>query len=105
MPPKIAAVASSSQSNTLAVPVLTIISGATAERLTTQPSTARFPLRTAIPPVAEYGFSIGRMISGFLLTTFSKFSAMVLPVTVISDVSKRFFLVSSFITAGTPPAR
>ena len=52
-PPLMAAMASSSQSNTLAGPSCTIISGATAERFTTAVSGARFPFSTAMPPVSE----------------------------------------------------
>ena len=46
---------------------LTSISSTTAERLTTQLSGAIFPRRTAMPPVVLYGFSTGRITSGFLL--------------------------------------
>ena len=76
-----------------------VISGTTAERLTTAVSGARFPFRTAIPPVLLYGFSTGRMISGFLLTHPLMFSPTVFPVTVIHSVCSRFSLFSSFITA------
>ena len=81
-----------------------VISGTTAERLTTAVSGARFPFRIAIPPVWLYGLSIGRITSGFLLTQPLIFSPTVLPVTVMQSRFKRFFLDSSFITAYTPPA-
>ena len=86
MPPLIAAMASSSQSNTLAGPSCTSISGTTAERFTTHESGAILPLNTAIPPVAEYGLSIGLIISVSLLTHPSIFSPTVLPVAVIKSV-------------------
>ncbi len=85
LPPLIAAIASSSQSNTLAGPSCTIIESATAERFTTDPSGARFPLRTASPPVLLYGLSSGLITSGFLLTHPLMFSPMVSPVTVIQS--------------------
>ena len=103
-PPFMAAIASSSQSNTLAGPVCTIISGTTAERFTTQPSGARFPLRTASPPFFIYGLSIGRMTSGFLFTAFFMLSPMVFPVTVMQSRFNRPASPSSFMTAYTPPA-
>ena len=53
----IASTASSSELNTLAGPSWTNISGSTADLFTTAPSTAKFPLSTAIPPVLLYGFS------------------------------------------------
>ena len=58
LPPLIAAIASSSQSKTLAGPSCTSISGATAERFTTPVSGARFPFRIASPPVWLYGFCL-----------------------------------------------
>ena len=66
-PPFIAAIASSSQSNTLAGPSCTSISSTTAERLTTEPSGARLPERTARPPVLLYGLSTGLITSSSLL--------------------------------------
>ena len=48
---------------------------------------------------------MGRMISGSRFFAPSRFSAIVLPVQVITEVSSRPFFVSSFITAYTPPAR
>ena len=99
LPPVMAAIASSSLLNTFAGPLCTSISLATALRFTTQRSGARLPLRTAMPPVSLYGWSMGRMMSVFLLIHPLMFSAMVLPVTVITSVWSRFFLVSSFSTA------
>ena len=81
-----AAIASSSQSKTRAGPECWSISGATAERFTTQESGARLPRSTAMPPVLLYGFSTGRMTSGFLFTLFAIFSPTVLPVQVIKSV-------------------
>ena len=104
LPPFMAAIASSSQSNTLAGPSWTSISSTTAERFTTHESGAMLPLRTAIPPVTLYGLSIGLITSGFLFTQSLIFSPTVLPVTVIRSRLRRFFLESSFITAYTPPA-
>ena len=103
-PPLIAAIASSSLSNTLAGPSCTIISSTTAERLTTLPSGARFPERTARPPVLLYGLSTVRITSGLRFTAFAIFSPTVLPVTVIQSVCKSPISASSFITAYTPPA-
>ena len=85
-PDLIASVASSSLSKILAGPSCTSISAQTAERFTTLPSGARFPLSTARPPVSLYGLSIGRITSGFLLTHPSMFSPSVFPVTVIHSV-------------------
>ena len=51
-PPLIASTASSSLLNTFAGPEWTSISLSTAPSFTTDPSGARFPLRTAIPPVS-----------------------------------------------------
>ena len=104
LPPLIAAIASSSQSNTLAGPSCTIISGTTAERFTTPESGARLPFNTAIPPVSLNGLSIGLITSVLRLTASAIFSPTVLPVAVIRSVLRRFFLVSSFITAYIPPA-
>ena len=56
--PNIASIASSSESNTLAGPLWFSISSRTADFLTTAPSKAKFPFKTAIPPVSLYGFSI-----------------------------------------------
>ena len=56
-----AAMASSSLSNTRAGPVWVSISGATALRFTTQPWGARLPQRICSPPVGEEGSSMGRM--------------------------------------------
>ena len=86
MPPLIAAIASSSQSNTLAGPSCTNISSTTAERFTTLPSGARLPFKTAKPPVGVYGLSIGRITSGFLFTAPAIFSPTVFPVTVKQSV-------------------
>ena len=96
--------ASLSSLNTRADPVWFISSGAQAERFTTVPSGARFPNKTAIPPLSLNGFSIGRRISGFLFFTPLMFSAIVFPVAVIKDVLIRFFFASSARTACTPPA-
>ena len=104
LPPLIAAIASSSHSNTRAGPSCTIISSTTAERFTTLPSGARFPLSTARPPVLLYGFSTVLMTSVFLLTASLMFSPSVLPVTVMQSVCKRPMSASSFMTAWTPPA-
>ncbi len=49
-PPIIPAMASGSDSNMMAFPSLTIISGATADCFTTAPPGARFPRRMASPP-------------------------------------------------------
>ena len=100
-----ARMASSSQSNTRAGPVWTSISCATADCLTTQPSGARLPLSTAMPPVGEKGFSRGRMTSGFRFSTPARFSATLLPVQVRHVVSSSPARVSSAMTAYTPPAR
>ena len=51
LPPLMAAMASSSQSKTLAGPSCTIISSHTALFFTNPPSGARFPVSTASPPV------------------------------------------------------
>ena len=99
-----ASVASSSLSKILAGPSCTSISSHTAERFTTLPSGARFPFRTASPPVSLYGSSMGRMTSGFRFSHPLIFSPTVLPVTVMQSRLSRFFLLSSFITAYTPPA-
>ena len=98
-PPLIAAIASSSHSNTLAGPSCTIIESATAERLTTEPSGARFPLRTARPPVLLYGLSNGLITSGFLFTQPLIFSPTVFPVTVIQSSCNKPSSLNSFITA------
>ena len=103
-PPRIAAIASSSDSKTLAGPSCLSISGTTADLLTTEPSGARLPLSTARPPVFEYALSTVLITSGSLLTAFATASPIVLPVTVmqspfISPISR-----SSLITAYTPPA-
>ena len=55
---RIASIASSSKSNTLAGPLWTNISSNTADFLTTAPSSAKFPLNTLIPPVELNGSSI-----------------------------------------------
>jgi len=104
LPPLIAAMASSSQSNTLAGPSCTIIDSATAERFTTEPSGARFPLSTARPPVLLYGLSVGLITSGFLFTQPLIFSPIVFPVTVIQSSFNKPSSLNSFITAYTPPA-
>jgi len=104
LPPLIAAIASSSESNTLAGPSCTSISGTTALRFTTEPSGARFPFKTARPPVFVYGLSTGLITSGFLFTAFAIFSPTVLPVTVVQSVLRSPISASSFITAHTPPA-
>ena len=96
--------ASSSQSNTLAGPLCCNISGTTADLLTTDPSGARLPLRTASPPVFVYGLSIGLITSGFLLTLFFTASPSVRPVTVIVSPLISPASRSSLITAYTPPA-
>ena len=98
-PPRIASMASSSQSNTLAGPSCTIISGTTAERLTIPVSGAIFPLSTAIPPSAIKGSSMGLMVSGSIFTEFFIFSPTVFPVTVMQSRFKSPFFESSFITA------
>ena len=67
LPPLISSIASSSDSKTLAGPSCTIISSTTAERLTTLPSGARFPLSTASPPVLLYGLLTGLITSSSLL--------------------------------------
>lgn len=96
--------ASSSQSNTRALPLWCIISGATALRLTTQPSGARLPLSTAMPPVLLYGSDTGRMTSVSLISQPAIFSPTVLPVQVGRPVSTRPSFESSCMTAYTPPA-
>ena len=96
--------ASLSSLNTRAGPVCFISSGAHALLFTTVPSGARFPKRTAIPPVGLNGFSIGRRISGLRFFTPFMFSAIVFPVAVIRSVFMRFFFASSASTACTPPA-
>ena len=72
---------------------------AQAERFTTVPFGARLPNKIASPPLSLKGFSIGRIVSGSRFTTPLIFSATVLPVTVISEVSIRFFFASSARTA------
>ena len=94
-----AVMASSSQSKTRAGPLCFNISGATALRFTTQDSGAMLPFRIAIPPVAEYGSSTGRMTSGSRFLAYSMFSPTVFPVAVRQPRLMRFFFESSFMTA------
>ena len=96
--------ASSSLSKTRAGPSWTSILGATAERLTTDPSGARLPRSTAMPPVGEKGSSMGRMTELSLTRAPAMFSPTVLPVTVMHSRLMRPALSSSAMTAGTPPA-
>jgi hypothetical protein len=59
---------SSSLSKTRALPLVFIISSATADRFTTLPFSAKLPESTIIPPTGEYGLFVGRITSGFLFT-------------------------------------
>ncbi len=97
-------IASSSESNTLAGPLWTNISSATAERLTTAPSLAILPRSTAIPPVGLYGSSMLLITVRSVASASLIFSHTVFPVTVMRSRCSRPFFDSSFMTACTPPA-
>ena len=104
-PAMMSEVASSSLSNTRAVPSWRSIRRATADCFTTHPEAARFPNSTASPPCLWYGLSRGRMTLLSLIRLSSMFSLTGLPVTVRQSVRINPLRESSFITALTPPAR
>jgi predicted Zn-dependent peptidase len=64
----------------------------------------RMNIHISLNEVSENGFSTGRITSGFRFFASAMFSPTVLPVQVRQFRFSRSFLVSSFITALTPPA-
>ena len=72
--------------------------------MTTDPSGARFPERTARPPVLLYALSTVLMTSGLRLYAVAMHSPIVFPETVMQSVLRSPISASSFITAYTPPA-
>ena len=101
-PLKSASNASCSLSNTFAGPekLLTSIPAV----LTTEPFGDKLPFKTAMPPSLDIGLS-GKLITSwfFGISTFSKFSPTVIPVTVKQSGFIRLFSKSIFETTGTPP--
>ena len=72
----------------------------------TLPPSARFPYNICKCPVAFIGVSAGNItfcVSKFISGTSSKFSAIVLPVTVRQWPCSQPIFNAYFITAGTPP--
>mmetsp|Transcript_8730 Transcript_8730/g.20602 ORF Transcript_8730/g.20602 Transcript_8730/m.20602 type:complete len:274 (-) Transcript_8730:948-1769(-) len=98
-----AASMSSSESNTAAVPLN--VSPSLPVILATEPSGAMLPYKTCKCPVFLIGASTGRMIfwPSVRPGSASRFSLMVLPVTVIWESSIMFFSTRYFISAGVPP--
>ena len=99
----IAFVTSSSQLYTFAGPLRCNKWSATAPFLTTLPFGARLPFKIAIPPSSWTGLSKVWITSVFLFSTVSKFSLIVLPVTVNWLVS--ILSPNVFNTAWIPPAK
>ena len=94
-PLKSASRASCSLSNTFAGPEKLFISIPAV--FTTEPFVERLPFKTAIPPSFEIGLS-GKLITSwfFGISTFSKFSPTVLPVTVVHSGFIRPFSNKNF---------
>ena len=102
LPDVMASAASFSHSNTLAVPLNCIILRLTAACLTTDPSGAMLPFRTAMPPCWWNGLSRGLRTSSSLTSAASAIWRTVVPLPVMQSES---LSLRTLRIAGTPPAR
>ena len=93
---------SAGDSNTTARPVCTSSRGSAAVGLITQPSGARLPRSTKVPPAAETGSPRGRITRSSSTSAPAMLSPSERPVTVSASVWSRSRSRSS--TAGRPPA-